>query len=233
MKHWIWLILAVMLSLAAGTAADNTEYLQPGDWSDDISRALIRLEELGYASEPSHGSYDAYGQECLYAFLRENRLNCQTIPAELFQPDAKAAPWEAEGEKESGNALHLTGAPMGWYTAQALLERETVHRVTFCDSGIVLQFRYLGGDGYARMAPSELWDSAMIETLFPGEEAFRNRPVIVLLDGIGVGACFAEVPSGTEDREFMLYFTGSYTDIARLPDVNLDDIVQTACGQDA
>ena len=35
--------------------------------------------------------------------------------------------------------------------------------------------------------------------------------------GIGVGASFAELPSEDGERVFMVYFTGSYSDIARLP----------------
>ena len=51
------------------------------------------------------------------------------------------------------------------------------------------------------------------------------------VDGIGVGASFAELPPEDGERVFMLYFTGSYSDIARLPDMDHDAVVRTACGQ--
>ena len=91
MKRWIWPVLILLLSLSLGTAASGTDELEIGDTSDDLQRALIRLRDLGYASEPSHGELDGFEQRNLYDFLRENRLNTQGIPEELFSGEAVPA----------------------------------------------------------------------------------------------------------------------------------------------
>ena len=205
--------LCLLMPLAGALAAE--ESFSVGDMGDEVLRAQLRLNDLGYADNGATGIWRRSDARALAAFYAAAGKD-----AALFFEDA---PRKAiEGTEEAARPTGTRGGLMPWSEVQTRLKSGTSYTLTDYNTGIVIHLRYLEGEGegYARMQPTQMWDSATMSGLFEGEKSIEARPAVIVIDGLLVAASFRLDPLGQEKSPLMvqLYFAGSVSGLGGLAD---------------
>ncbi len=218
--------LCLMMPMAGALAA--AEGFSVGDMGDDVLRAQLRLNDLGYAGNGATGVWRRSDAKALASFYEAAGRD-----ASLFSADAPRAAHEGT-EEETPAASGRHGGLMPWSEVQTRIKSGTSYTLTDYYTGIVIHLRFLegGAAGYARMQPTQMWDSATMSGLFDGAVSIEARPAVIVIDGLLVAASFRLDPLGQEKSPLMvqLYFAGSVSGLGGLADEGHNAAMRLAAG---
>ena len=216
----------MLLAPLAGALAAPEDF-SLGDMGDDVLRAQLRLYDLGYTDACATGVWRRSDIQALAAFYETAGKG-----AALFSEDAPSAVHAEEEADVADNAKR--GGLMPWSEAKTRLKSGGRYTLTDYYTGIVIHLGYAGdeGEGYARMQPAQMWDSATMSSLFGSAQSIETRPAVIAIDGQLVAASFRLDPLGQEESPLtiQLYFSGSFSGLGGLGDEGHNAAIRLAAG---
>ena len=220
--------------------------LTSGESGINVSRVQIRLRELNYLAFVPTGSYLSMTQKAVSAFQTNNQLSSDgTVSAATLQAmlasTAKRATLSSriqlKGPGES--QTQQPGASLNWSSASTQIAESSSVTVYDFNTSTSFQLTRIGGTNHAYMTPANTASATAISEIF-AEKSWECRAVLVDLSGTLYAASLrpnAEAAYTLEDGGMEgyleLYFEGSTSDIAGLPDADHNQMIAKALGNES
>ena len=225
---------------SATEAQPDFEIIKLASSGSDVLRIQLRLADLGYLCYRATGQFGKMTRDSVISFQQDNSLMSDgSIGAESFAklfenglPRVKIAP---NIPNKSGPPLAGTPQKLGeegdWSTEiLPKLTAGAVLKITDFNSNATFYMKFTGGKNHAEVEAATDADNQKFLKAFGGQRNFEKRSVLVTIDGTDYAASLFGWLHGDNDRQTCLYFSGSLSHVADLPDSEHESMVKRAAG---
>jgi len=242
----ILLLPATALSAASTEESDSPKFpIELNDSSKDIVRIQDRLKSLGYINFRATGRFADMTYKGVIAFQSQNDLVADGIVSNntystLFTNSVKRNKTNPNFTRISGPGLLATptkyGEKSSWDEINSLFKVGDKVTVTDFNSGKKFEVIRTGGDNHAHVVPATQSDYNTFLKCFGGEYTWEKRAMLVEIGGTLYAASLFGMPNADKtDVSFMdgslcLFFNGSTSDIASIPDAEHNSNIEKAAG---
>ena len=238
-------------SPAPTATPNNSGLISFGASGETIVRIQLRLRELGYFNYKPTGNFQSMTVEATKRFqqkqtdaagnpiMADGTIGAQTLSI-IFQHSAARADIDASIPIGSGvtEAAAPTGELVDWSEVSGLLVQNVAYKITDLNTGASWSMIFTSGDSHAEMECATAADAAAYMAAFGGAYNYSKRSVLVEIGSRSVAASLQGWPHGEDnvrandmDGHACLYFNGSLSHVAGLPDVEHQNLVYKAAGR--
>lgn len=254
-RRYLCLLLTCLLALAVPAlsfaSANAPSVYSDGDSGEMVLRIQIRLRELGYLPYRPTGVYRGMTVEAVKAFQESSTAHGSALAvdgvmgpesiARLFDPNAPRVTIPDSVRMPRGPVaptLKAKGQLLSWSDVKAQLASGSEYTVTDCNTGEKFRLVFTGGENHAEMELFSSEDKAAFDAVCGDEYNFLKRPVTVNIGGVEAAASMQCMPHGADsvsnngmDGHICVFFSGSLSHAASLPDIEHEATVRHAAGQ--
>lgn len=241
-------VLAAVCGLATAPTPVATpfEMLSLNKSTMEVLMVQHRLRELNYFSYKCTGSYGAMTQDAVIRFQQGNSIGADGVVGEetfyaLFRNTAIRAPIASNVKIPIGPTTNKMPAVVGvdapWSEVDPLFQTGQSYNVYDLNTNRTFDIQRVGGVNHARVETASNSDTDVFLEVFGGEINWSKRPVMIAIAGRQFAASLQGMPQGQDsiagngmDGSCALYFSGSTSDIANLPDTEHRTAVNRAAG---
>lgn len=255
LKRALCIMLTVLFCMAvplmAFASQSSSAIYSDGDSGEAVLRIQLRLRELGYLSYPPTGVYRAMTVEAVKEFQTrcgtfgmplavDGRMGPESMKR-LFDPNAPRVRIPDSVHMPRGpiaSQLVAKGQLIAWSEIRSKLTEGREYTVTDCNTGEKFKLVFSGGENHAEMEPAASEDLEIFKILCGGEYNFLKRPVTVSIGGVEAAASMQCAPHGSQtvssngvEGHICVFFSGSLSHVANMPDAEHELMIRQAAGQ--
>ena len=254
-KRTFCILLAAVFTLALPclslAASQEKTVFADGDSGETVLRIQIRLRELGYLPYRPTGVYRAMTVEAVKAFQErcgsygtplavDGRVGPESMKR-LFDPNAPRVRIPDSVHMPRGPVsaqLAEKGALIAWSEIKPKLKSGAAYTAIDCNTGERFRLVFIGGENHAEMELYSAEDKQAFDTVCGEEYNFLKRPIVVEVNGERAAASMQCMPHGSGtvstngmDGHICVFFSGSLSHVANVPDIEHESIIRQAAGQ--
>ncbi len=240
------LLIAFIGAACCGVASSNFEMLSLNKSSKEVLMVQQRLRELNYFSYKCTGSFGAMTQDAVIRFQQGNGIGADGVVGEetfrqLFLHTANRAPIAANVKIPIGPSSNAPPSVFGddipWTEIDPDMTEGASFEVYDLNTNKTFSVKRVGGISHARVETASQHDTTVFLEVFGGQNNWSKRPVMVTIAGQHCAASLQGMPQGEDkipgngmEGSCALYFSGSTSDISKLPDAEHRLAVNRAAG---